>query len=79
MNIHDKHPTTATPSVNVEQIINHKFPSFTDKPSPLKRSTLFFLKKLIHENEINSFLAANEDAQGFEFIDRVLEHFKFNN
>ena len=78
MNIHDKHPTTATPSVNVEQIINHKFPSFTEKPSPLKRSTLFFLKKLIHENEINSFLAANEDAQGFEFIDRVLEHFKFS-
>ncbi|WP_027857302.1 GNAT family N-acyltransferase [Marinobacterium jannaschii] len=63
--------------INVEKAISNKYPTFVEKPTPLKRSTLFLLRKLVHENEINQFLQTNSDATGFEFIDRVLDHFNF--
>lgn len=65
------------PALDVEKAITAKFPAFIDKPAPFKRSALFMLRKLVHENEINSFLDINKDAFGFEFIDRVLEYFNF--
>jgi len=65
------------PTINVEKALVSKYPAFIDKPAPFKRSALFMLKKLVHENEINSFLDINKDATGFEFIERVLEYFNF--
>lgn len=64
--------------LNVEQAITHKYPAFETKPAPLKRSTLFVLRKLIREHEINGFLEQNAQARGFEFIDRVLDYFNFS-
>lgn len=78
MNIQPQALTTVEPVIDVEQVITDQFPSFVDKPTALKRSALFLLRSLVHEQEINSFLAQNQDARGFEFIDRVLEHFNFS-
>ncbi|MDI3325615.1 lysophospholipid acyltransferase family protein [Pontibacterium granulatum] len=64
--------------INVEKALTNKYPAFVQKPAPVKRSTLFMLRRLIREDEINSFLVQNEDATGFEFIDRVLEYFNFS-
>lgn len=64
--------------INVEQALTNKYPAFVQKPTSVKRSTLFVLRKLIRENEINDFLHENRDAEGFEFIDRVLDYFNFS-
>ncbi|MGB0733725.1 MAG: lysophospholipid acyltransferase family protein, partial [Pontibacterium sp.] len=64
--------------INVEEAISTKLPSFKNKPKALRSVTLFLLRKLIHESEINTFLETNADAQGFEFIDRVLNYFNFS-
>ncbi len=63
--------------INVEQIINEKYPAFAEKPAPLRRSVLFFLRRLFREQEVNAFLEENHHCQGFEFIDRVLDYFNF--
>ena len=64
--------------INVEQALTNKYPAFVQKPAPVKRSTLFLLRRLIRETEINDFLEENADATGFEFIDRVLDYFNFS-
>jgi len=77
MNIRENTPSIDTPALNVEQAVLNKFPDFDSKPTPFKRSAMHMLKKLVHEQEINAFLAKNKDAHGFEFIDRVLDYFNF--
>ncbi len=64
--------------INIEQAVIDKFPGFANKPSLIRKPTISFLRRLIHENEINAFLLENEDAKGFEFIDRVFEYFNFS-
>ncbi len=64
--------------MHVEQIIADKSPGFLQKHSFITRPTLELLKHLFHEQEVNHFLDENKDCLGFEFIDRVLNHFNFN-
>ena len=77
MNTHENTLIPKEPAINVEKALISKYPAFTDKPLPFKRSALYMLRKLVHESEINSFLEINKDASGFEFIERVLEYFNF--
>lgn len=64
--------------INVEQVLLSKYPGFATKPSPVRRSTLFCLRRLVRESEINRFLEENREVSGFEFIDRVLDYFGFS-
>lgn len=64
--------------INIEQAVIDKYPGFANKPGLIRKPTISLLKRLIHQNEINDFLTANEDARGFEFIDRVFEYFNFS-
>lgn len=64
--------------ISVEQVLSSKYPDFADKPSSIRNSTLYLLRRLVREREINSFLANNQHLQGFEFIDQVLDHFNFS-
>lgn len=64
--------------INIEQAVIDKFPGFASKPGLIRKPTISLLKRLIHENEINSFLSDNQDAKGFEFIDRVFDYFNFS-
>ncbi|MFT2111161.1 lysophospholipid acyltransferase family protein [Marinomonas sp. 2405UD68-3] len=64
--------------MHVERIIAEKSPSFLQKHPFITRPTVEILKHLFHEQEVNHFLDENKDCLGFEFIDRVLNHFNFN-
>lgn len=63
--------------INVEQSLIEKYPNFEKKASPVKTTLLYILKRLVRENEINSFLADNRNLTGFDFIDKVLDYFDF--
>lgn len=64
--------------INIEAAVNGKFPKFTNRHNFIRKPTLSLLRMLVHEQEINQFLACNLDARGFEFIDRVFEYFDFS-
>lgn len=64
--------------IQVEQMIASKSPHFFDKSPFITRPTLSVLKRLFHESEVNQFLEKNLGCVGFEFIDRVLDHFNFS-
>jgi len=64
--------------INIEQAVDNKFPTFANQPSLIRKPTLSFLRKLVHEDEINQFLEQHKHARGFGFIDKVFEHFDFS-
>tara|TARA_R110002050_G_scaffold71891_1_gene154598 strand:+ start:29464 stop:31179 length:1716 start_codon:yes stop_codon:yes gene_type:complete len=64
--------------LNIESAIQQKFPNFEHKSPWIKKPTLGLLRKLSHENEVNQFLDTHQDLKGFDFIEQVLEHFKFS-
>lgn len=64
--------------VDIEKEIIKKFPKITSK-SPMIQKPLFKIaQKIIHEDKINAFIDANEHHKGFDFIDAVLDYFKFD-
>ncbi|WP_417222082.1 GNAT family N-acyltransferase [Amphritea sp.] len=63
--------------INVEQVITHKYPSFASRPSVIRNTALFAMRRIFHEQEVNRFLEENHTYQGFDFIDRVLDYFNF--
>jgi putative hemolysin len=64
--------------INVEEAITEKFPGFASKPAIVRKPTLSFLRKLVHEREINQFLEEHHSLRGFDFIDEVFDHFDFS-
>lgn len=63
--------------LQVEQLISNKSPQFFEKSPLITKPTISLLKRLFHESEVNQFLEQNGEYVGFEFIDRVLDHFNF--
>ncbi|MFT5083341.1 MAG: putative hemolysin [Lentisphaeria bacterium] len=64
--------------INIERAITEKFPGFSRTSNLIRKPTISFLKKLLHEDDINEFLSANKDAWGLEFIDRIFDYFNFS-
>ncbi len=64
--------------IDVEQVLVNKYPAFAHKPAPVRRSTLFCLRRLVREEEINRFLDSHKGSRGFEFVDEVLDYFNFS-
>ena len=64
--------------VNIQKALSVKYPTITKLPFVIKKPVFGFIKKLIKENEINSFLKTYEKAGPFEFIDGVLDYFHFS-
>ncbi len=64
--------------IDVEQVLVNKYPAFAEKPAPVRRSTLFCLRRLVREQEINHFLETHRGVRGFEFVDQVLDYFNFS-
>ncbi len=69
--------TQASPMIQVEKLVNAKFPDFSTKPAILTRPALALLKALLRERDLNAWLAGCAHLEGFEFVDRVLEDFDF--
>lgn len=64
--------------LNIEQAVQQKFPKFQHTSPWIKKSTLGFLRKITHEQEVNLFLSTHQDLRGFDFIEQVLDHFDFS-
>lgn len=64
--------------LNIESAIQQKFPNFKHKSPWIKKPTLGLLRKLSYEHEVNQFLVTHQDLKGFDFIEQVLDHFKFS-
>lgn len=64
--------------LNIERVIQQKFPDFENKNPWLKKPTISLLRKLTHEQEVNQFLETHQDLKGFDFIEHVLEYFNFS-
>lgn len=64
--------------LNVEKSVMEKFPALASKPPIISNSTINFLRKLIHEDEINGFLHKHQGLAGFDFIDQIFEYFNFS-
>jgi putative hemolysin len=64
--------------INVEAAVSAKFPQLAATPALLRKPAFNFLRHILHEDEINSFLRENEDARGFQWIDRVFDYLNFS-
>lgn len=65
--------------VDIEKALSEKFPSFAiGKPAWLKRPLVALLRWLFREQEINAFLAQHGGCEGLEFIERVMDYFRFS-
>lgn len=64
--------------INVQQMLEQKYPAFLRKPDLITRPTLAFLKKLLRERELNVLFAQCDHLEGLEFVDQVLEDFNFS-
>ncbi|MDT8310128.1 MAG: lysophospholipid acyltransferase family protein [Methylophaga sp.] len=64
--------------LNIEQAVQQKFPKFEHSKPWFKKSTLNFLRRITHEQEVNRFLEQHSQLTGFDFIDEVLDYFNFS-
>ena len=64
--------------VNIQKTISIKYPTIAKLPFVIKKPIFSFIKKVIRENEINTFLKTYENTGPFEFIDGVLDYFDFS-
>ncbi len=64
--------------INIEAAVAARFPRIARAPAALRKPAFSFLRQLVHEHEINSFLASNRDVAGLAWIDRVFENFRFS-
>ena len=63
--------------LNIQQTITAKYPTVQKIP-PFLTSPLFYaVKKVIHENDINTFLASHQNDGPFTFIESILDYFHF--
>lgn len=61
--------------LHVEQMIQSSYPNLYKKiPVVAQKPSIAFLKKLFHENEVNSFLSKHERLVGLDFVEAVLEY-----
>jgi 1-acyl-sn-glycerol-3-phosphate acyltransferase len=63
--------------INTEKIITEKYPDIVRYPQIFTESFLYLLKRLFHENDINSFLSENRFLQGLDFVEAVIDYFNF--
>ncbi len=59
--------------IDVERLIASK------SPKTLKRLPGFvirYLKRILHQNEVNDFIGRNKDLYGIDFCDAIIDHFQ---
>lgn len=62
--------------IDAARILQETYPDFKlGKDNDLAVKTL---KKLLHEEDFNVFIAKNQHLRGFAFLDKLLHHFNFN-
>ncbi len=62
--------------VSVQNYLEHNYEGFNKLPNILKNIATTLLRKLFHENEVNSFLQKHQYKDAFGFVEAVLDHFE---
>ena len=61
--------------LSVENYLVHHYPSVDHFPHMAKKLLFSSVKKLFHENQINTFLQENEHKDSFSFVEAVVNYF----
>jgi len=61
--------------LSVENYMTHHYPAIETFPHVVKKSLFSTMKKLFHENEINTFMTENAHKDTFSYIEAILEYF----
>jgi len=64
--------------IQVEQILQNKYPALAANHEFITRPTLALLRQLLREQELNAFLLQNHDLEGLEFLAKLLEYFNLD-
>ncbi len=64
--------------LNVQQAVINKYPKIQVLPKPLLSPLFAAVKKMIHQNDINTFLKQQQYAGPFAFVESVLDYFQFS-
>lgn len=64
--------------INVQASVLSKYPQVQSIPKPILSPLFAAVKKVIHENDINIFLAQQQHAGPFTFVESVLDYFDFS-
>jgi len=64
--------------LNVESIIEQRFPQILHQPSLLRRPLVAGLKMLFHEREQRNFQQRYPHLHGIDFVDQLLAYFDFS-
>ncbi len=62
--------------IDVESILRETYPDL--KWNKNHKWQIKLLKKLLHEDDFNQFIAKNRHLKGFAFLDQLLNHFNFS-
>ena len=62
--------------VSVQNYLEHNYEGYNRLPNVLKNISTALLRKLFHENEVNSFLAKNQHKDPYGFVEAVLDYFE---
>lgn len=61
--------------ISVENYLVHHYPAVESFPSIVKKTLFSIIKKLFHENQINTFLIQNKHKGTFSFVEAVVDYF----
>ena len=64
--------------IQVEQILQTKYPALAANHDFITRHTLALLRLLLREQELNAFLLQHHDLEGLEFLGKLLEYFNLD-
>ncbi len=64
--------------INIQQSITKKYPTVQTLPEPITFPLFSIIKKVIHENDINTFLKQQQYATPFSFVESTLDYFNFS-
>ncbi len=61
--------------ISIENYLSHHYPAIENIPQIAKKLLFSTVKKLFHENQINTFLEENKHKDTFSFVESVIEYF----
>jgi len=61
--------------ISVENYMVHHYPAIETFPKTAKKMLFNGMKKLFHENEINSFMMENAHKDTFSFVETIIDYF----
>ena len=61
--------------ISVENYLVHHYPTIESFPTVAKKALFGTVKKIFHENQINTFLVENEHKDTFSFVEAIIDYF----